>query len=383
MIDRTLKVIVVNDHQATTVMTVSDLLDVVIPARAFTGNARLNPVDQRAVSRLRELHDLVQRDFSGQKKTNARGDLADYIEDEWLPKSNGEPPAGFLPGFTVFFPDPLTIDDDGIAHVTTKAIFIDGESRGEALLVNIERLEDQQVDELLRRQVAVHIIHGVKDPKVIAKYFADVNGRGVGVNKNLVIMSDYTDPYAEITKRVFDSLGLELETRQRQVSAKSTAVLTGLQARTMVAAVAKGVAAVSYGAKPIPDEGVKLDQLEATATTWLKRVFDTLGAEMFRDKSQIVRSVPVSASLGALGKAFYDGDTAAQQDALGVLADEDIDWSVGEHWASIAGRVNPNTGAFAVGGGKEYAYATFNALTKGDSEIGRKIRHKVEVPAAV
>jgi hypothetical protein len=47
-------------------MSVGDLLDVVIPARAFTGSARLNPVDERAVSRLRELHDLVQRDFAGQ-----------------------------------------------------------------------------------------------------------------------------------------------------------------------------------------------------------------------------------------------------------------------------------------------------------------------------
>jgi hypothetical protein len=382
MIDRSLKVIEVNDHEATTVMTVGDLLDVVIPARSFLGNAKLNPVEQRAVSRLRELHALVQRDFSGQKKTNARGDLADYIETEWLPFSNGHPPAGFLPGFTLFFPEQLNIGEDGVAHVTSKAIFIDGESRGEALLVNIERLGDDEVDELLHRQLAVHIIHGIDDPKVIAKYFSDVNGRGVQVNKNLVIMTDYTDPYAEITKRVFASLGLELETRQRQVSAKSAAVLTGLQARNMVAAVAKGVAAVSYGAKPIPEEGVDLEKLETTATVWLKRVFDTLGPELFRDKSQIVRSVPVSVSLGALGKAFYDGDTEAQQAALAVLSDEQIDWSVGEQWASIAGRVNPNTEKFAVGGGKEYAYATFNALTKPDSEIGRQIRHQVEVPAA-
>jgi hypothetical protein len=374
MIDRTLKVIEVGNHEAVASMTVADLVDAAIPARDFLGSARLSPLDGRAVGRLRDLHQLVQRDFAGQKKTNARGDLADYIRDEWLPTNGSAPAAGFLPAFILYFPETLEIEEDGTAHIRSKGIFVDGESRGEALLTNLERLGDADYDRLVERPVAVHIIHGIRDPKVIAKYFADVNGKGVGVNPNLVVMSDYTDPFAEITKRVFDELGIELETRQRQVSARSNAVLTGLQARTMVAAVAKGVAAVQYGSKPIPDEEIDLDVLETTAASWLARVFETFEPDTFRDKSYILRATPVSSSLGALGKGFFDGDNEKERMALEVLADEEIDWTVGEHWATVAGRVNPNTGRFAIGGGKEYAYASYRALTEPESDIGQQIR---------
>lgn len=374
MIDRTLKVIPVNDYEAVTVMTVGDLLSSVVPARNFLPNARVDPLDRRVVDRLRELHGPIQRDFSGEKKTNARGPLADYISDKWLRADGIEPPAGFIPTFILYFPDPVEVEPDGTAHLVTKGIFIDGESRGEALLINIERLGAADYRELIHKKVAVHIIHGVNDLDVIGKYFADVNGKGVRVNPNRVAMADYTDPYAQVAKRVFEQLGYELEIRQRQVSAKSQAVLTGLQARTMVAAVARGMAAIQYGAKSIPLEGVDFERLELTAETWLTHVFERFGPEGFRDKSMIVRATPVSSSLGALGKAFYDNDSGAQRDALDVLSDDRIDWSIGPHWAGIAGRVNPTTDRFAVGGGKEYAYATHRALVDPTSDIGRQIR---------
>jgi hypothetical protein len=376
MIDRVLKVIPVNKHEAVTVMTVSDLLETAVPARYFLNKAKLGPLDQRVVERLRELHGLIQRDFTGQKRTNATGALADYIEEQWLPGDGNRPATGFLGTFLVYIPEELEFDPDDrtTAHLRSKGIFLDGESRGEGLLTNVERLNDKEVETLLRKEVAVHVVHGIDDIKVIAKYFADVNGRGVKVNPNLVTMTNYTDPYAEITKRIFERLDIPLETRQRQVRAKSDAVLTGLQARTMVAAVAKGVSAVQYGAKPIPTEGVDLNSLEMTAESWLSRVFATFGTEMFRDKEFIVRATPVSSSLAALGKGFYDGDSDTERVALQVLDDDRIDWTVGEHWATIAGRLNPTTGRFAVGGGKEYAYAAYRALTEPESDIGRQIR---------
>ena len=94
----------------------------------------------------------------------------------------------------------------------------------------------------------------------------------------------------------------------------------------------------------------------------------------FRDKGLILRSTPVSACIGALGKAFYDGTAAEQERALSVLADPDIDWSVGVHWNGVCGKVSPTTGRFAVGGGKEYAYATWNALFEEGSGAGKQIR---------
>lgn len=378
MIDRSLKVIAVNPYEMVAAVTVRDLLDIVIPARSFAPNAKIDPIERRMVERLRDLHALIQRDFSGEKKRNAQGLLADYIRDEWL-GSNGGPTSGFFGPFIAYFPEKITVnaDEDGIAtaHLSSKGVFLDGESRGESLLVNVERLDDDaRVDKLLQKPVALHIIHGIDDVKVIAKYFADVNGKGVKVNPNLVAMADYTDPFAEIAKRLFAHLDIELETRQRQVRASSPAVLTGLQARMMVAAVAKGVGAVQYGAKPIPTDGIDVGKLEEIAESWLSRVFSTYGADAFRDKELILRSVPVIASLGGLGRAFFDGDSDGQRVALDVLTDKRIDWSVGSQWNGIAGRVNPNTGRFAVGGGKEYAYATYRALTEPTSEIGQQIR---------
>ncbi len=354
MIDRTLRVLPVGDHDAVASMTVRDVLETAIPARSFLPNARLNPIEKREVERMRDLHALIQRDFAGEKRRNAQGSLADYIQQAWL--SNGKkPPSGFLGPFVLYFLDPLNIDkDQEVAHVTS----------------------------LLAKKIAVHIVHGIHDVKAIAKYFADLNGKGVRVNPNLVAMADYTDPYAEITKRVFGELQLELETRQRQVPANSTAVMTGLQARTMVAAVAKGVAAVQYGAKPIPSDDVDFRKLESVATTWLQRVFKRFDVASFRDKGMVVRSVPVSATLGALGHAFLDGTAEEQRAAMHVLSDKKIDWAAGPHWNGIAGKVNLETGKFAVGGAKEYAYTSNRALTEPTSAVGKQIRHESEEGAA-
>lgn len=394
MIDKTLKVIHVSPYEAVTAMTVSDILETVIPARFFLPSAKLQPVEKRDVERARELHELIQRDFAGQKKTNARGDLAGYIEDHWVPERDKKPPSGFLGPFIVWLPqklesaekdasdatdEPVSIGSDEKVRITSKGIFVDGESRGEGFLVNVERwLEDDadngKIDALLKKAVAVHIIHGVDKPEVVAKYFADVNGKGIRVNPNLMVMRDYTDPYAEITKRVFDGLGLELETEKRQVPAKSNAVLTGLQARLMVAAIAKGVGVVSYGAKPIPLEDVDLVKLEAAAKAWLARVFDAFPPERFRDKSEVLRAVAVTAALGALGSGFYAENTKDQKKALEVLSDKKIDWSADTHWRDIAGKVNPTTGRFTVGGAKEFAHATYRALTDPNSDVAKSIR---------
>lgn len=395
MIDKTLKVIHVSPYEAVTAMTVSDILETVIPARSFLKSARLNPVEKREVEKARELHQLIQRDFAGQKKTNARGDLAEYIEDDWVPEQGSKAPSGFLGPLIVWLPKKLeSAEEDGSqrsdgklrigsdekVRITSKGIFVDGESRGEGFLVNVERgldedVDDSKIEALLKKSVAVHIVHGIDDPKVIAKYFADVNGKGIRVNPNLMVMRDYTDPYAEITKRVFDGLGLELETQKRQVPAKSNAVLTGLQARLMVAAIARGVGVVSYGAKPIPSDDVNLEKLEAAAKSWLARVFDTFPPERFRDKSEVLRAVAVTAALGALGSGFYADDTKGQNKALEVLSDKKIDWSADTHWRDIAGKVNPTTRKFTVGGAKEFAHATYRALTDPNSDVAKSIRH--------
>lgn len=375
MIDKSLQVIRLNDHECVTAMTVGELLDSTVPARNFLLNAKLDPLQRREVERLRELHQIIQRDFTGEKKRNAQGSLADYIQRQWVMPDETKASPGFLGPLVAFFTNKIQIDDNDRAHLEEKGILGDGESRGEAFLVNVQRMSDPEVKLLMRKRVAVHIVHGVEDVRTLAKYFADINGKGVGVNPNLVVMSDFTDPYSEVSKRVFEDLGLPLETRQRQVAAASNAVMTGLQARTMVAAVARGISAVQYGAKAIPADDLDVDKLESSAAQWLGRVFKKFGDGAFRDRDLILRAGPIGVCLGALGKAFYDDDAAGQKEALATLDDERIDWTVGPHWEGLAGKTSTATGVFTVGGGKEYVYSAWAALTKPDEPAGRRIRH--------
>lgn len=83
----------------------------------------------------------------------------------------------------------------------------------------------------------------------------------------------------------------------------------------MVAAVVHGVGAIAYGAKPIPAEKKDGDKVmpidfergRDAAVTWFTQVFDQFGTDAFKDKNQVLRSVPVLGSIGALGQGYFSG----------------------------------------------------------------------------
>jgi hypothetical protein len=148
---------------------------------------------------------------------------------------------------------------------------------------------------------------------------------------------------------------------------------------------------VQYGAGSIPTsidrEEIDFAEVETSATAWLGHVFATLGVTSFKSKDMVVRAAPVSAALGALGRAFYTGDLDGQLTAKAVLQ-SGIDWSAGQHRSGIAGKVNPN-GAFSVGSGEENGYATYHALTDSADPVTMRSAtrsppsksHSTEVPA--
>lgn len=376
---RTLQVVPVNDYEVVTALAVGELLDICVPGRAFLPRAKNDPVMARLVRELWELHEMIQRDLTGRKLANAEGDLKEYVRDQWL-RSNGKPAKGILPTITLYFPDNLgPVSEQLKIAAGTKGLLLDGESRVEAMLYLIEdeQTPKEIVDRLYSQRLPVHILHNI-EPQQAASYFVDINGRGVQINANLLVARDLADEYGQIAARVFKGLEVELEGEKRQVGKKDTAVLTVLQARLMVAAIAHGVGAIQYGAKRIPLETKdgKIDQkrLEKAARTWLEMVFKGFGADAFKDKGQVLRSVPVLISIGALGRGFYTGSGEEQGKAHAFLADRKIDWSADRHWNGVCGKVNPTTERFSVGSGKEYAYATYKALMEKDSPAGKQIR---------
>lgn len=377
MAKTTLPVIEVSEYEAVASMTVEDFLDTTVAARDFLPRARNSVLVQREVDRLRGMHDLVQRDFAGAKRTNARGPLAHYVRTAWLPESNGQPSPGILPPFSICYTDYLEIED-GYASLPSKKAFIsNGESRGESFLYLLEGddLSEMEKNALLAKRIATTIRHGIHSVDILKKYFADEQGRGVSVNPNLVAMTDITDPFVGTTESVFDRLGLELELRNRQVSGDRK-IMTGIQAKAMVGAMVFGTGVVGYGSKPYPTTNVDFDLLEEAAVKWLGKVFDRFPRAIWRAQDRILRSTSVGLAFGALGRPYYDGSMAKLRSASEqVLKDSQIDWKLGPHWAGIAGKVNPVTQAFSVGGTKEYVHATYAALQNQQSPGYYTIRH--------
>jgi DNA sulfur modification protein DndB len=374
---RSIAALPVDDTQFTTTLTTEELLEVVIPGRAFLPRAKNDPVTARQVRDLGAYHDKIQRDLTGPKLKNAKGSLKDYIVNEWAAPRG----TGVLPAFVVWFRDPLVLIEradcpvwDAAIPSGTKGLLLDAESRVEAFLYGIEdeTLSSEDVRNILGKRVAVVMFHGVA-PELAAKYFADINGKGVGVNPNLLIARDLADPFGQVTLEVFDKLGVELELQKRQVAAKSSAVITALQARTMIAAMVHGVGVVASGGQRVPDEGVDFDRLRDAAIKWIDHIVQRFTVEGIKDKSLTIGSVPVLVSLGALGRGFYENDHAAQTLANSVLNDTSIDWSKGPKWNGVCGKVNA-AGRFSVGGAKENAYATHRALIDASDPGYRAIR---------
>jgi hypothetical protein len=292
-----------------------------------------------------------------------------------------------MPPFIVVTPTPLEFVDEEKTLLGLRAgqkfIIEDGESRGESFLWLLEQPDTPEdiVSQMLGKMITLVIHHGVPTPTA-GKWFSDINGRGIGVNANLIVARDFTDPYRDVARTVLPELGVPLEERGRQVKATGPEVFTVLQARLAVTALAKGPGAVGYGSGRIPPNGVDFDKLQESAKTWFKHVFDTLGVQAFKDKDKVLRSVPVLVAVGAIGRAFYDGNETARREARKVITDAKIDWTVGPHWNGICGKVNPNTGRFSVGSAKEYGNAAFNALTKPESPLYEQIRTTAQAKAA-
>lgn len=374
----------IDDYAFSTTLSVHELLDLAVPGRAFLPKAKNDPVTERIVQGLTSFHERIQRDLTGKKLTNAKGDLKEYVLNEWIPE-NG---SGILPPFVMWFPFEIEVSDkeacrplvEAVMPAGRKGLLLDGESRVEACLYALEEAGDATVEALLAKRISVLVLHNV-DVERAGKWFADINGKGVGVNPNLLIARDYADPWASVALDIFQELGVPLEMDKRQVGEKSAGVITAMQARTMVAAIGLGLSAVTYGAKRIPTKDSKgqdlVDwvRLRRVARDWLRDVFHKFGADAFKDRDQVLRSVPVLVSIGAIGKGVYSEDADELLRVRRFLSDDAIDWTRGPHWAGIAGKVNAKK-SFSVGSGKENAYATFRALCEPSDPGYRQIRHQ-------
>lgn len=323
------------------------------------------------------IRNLTQRDMTGAKKANAEKQLPEYIDKRLDGNGAWNAPTWAI---TIWLPQPMT-PVEGRSDVFERdssnlGFCLDGESRAYALEVMIDNEEDPNRRNQLLNIPLVLTIYDAIDDQTAAQHFRDINGLGVGISQNLLLAHDFDDKWMQTTLKIFKELGIGIEAEGRQVKKSSNKILTAVAARTMVAAVARGIGAVAYGGGAIPRtvDGVEVDfeKLHSAASTWLSYVFATLGSSAFRDKSLVLRSSAVIAAIGAMGKVFYEGTEEEQRLAKSHLASI-TDWSVGERWNGIAGKVNA-VGKFSVSGSKENGHAAFRALSN-PNDIGyKKIR---------
>tara|TARA_B100001123_G_scaffold1412_1_gene1999 strand:+ start:2265 stop:3506 length:1242 start_codon:yes stop_codon:yes gene_type:complete len=372
--ERTVYAMLLTEKSFATTLTVREVLDLVLPGRAFLPRAKNDPIKKRMVEDLEPFHDVIQRSLTGRKLKNSKEGLKNYVLEQWVPKDG----SGILPPLVIWFRKQIEVRwfDNSECRPLLQAVIppgvmglaLDGESRIEAFLYAIEEASGDKIDELLTKRLSVTVLHDTP-PEKASKWFADINGRGSGVNPNLLIARDYTDRWAQLAIDTFEELKIDLEKQKRQVSARSSAVISAMQARTMTAAIGLGLSAVTYGSKEIPTKNAKDEDIiddwgrfENAVKVWLRDVFEKFPPEHFKDKEQVLRSVPVLVSIGAIGKGIYSQESKELEVAQRFLADESIVWQRGERWNGIAGKINA-AGSFSVGSGKENAYATYRALT--------------------
>jgi len=368
-------------------MTVEQELRYVTQGRSFRPKAKNDPLTQRVVDRVKPIHDLIQRAMTGRKASNAKHDLPAYIVERVLVEDK-DGPLGDL-GPSILYTDQSLEIIEGLVDIAgVNFTYSDGESRGEAEQCVLENgTSDELVAKMLglMRPFIVHHSIGVNRGRSL---FGDYNGKGVPVTGNLMIARDELDPYAITSREVFDSLGLDLELEKRQVSVSSKttstgapAILTAHTARIFVASIFVGTQAVSIGAGRIPtttqyrgsDADLDVQKLYEAGNKWATELTSEFGVDAFTDKAKVLRSAPVLAALGTIGRPMYfEGKTSKQvMDASNLSK---VDWSHATGgWDGIAGKRSP-AGVFSVSSAKEAVHAVLAALTDPTNPGYAKIR---------
>ncbi|MEH3052625.1 MAG: hypothetical protein PGN13_01260 [Patulibacter minatonensis] len=439
-----------NDNIFTSVIPISKLVELTVPGMAFEekerGGDSFDNLEER-VKQLAGARGSMQRAFyhrkmenfrvvdpdTGEKRTerrptgwaetrkykNATGELQKYIEGPFL---ETPPLNATLPAFTIYLPEKIEgrRQEDFNAYMggefyiyeldkAMKAMEADGESRLLAIrraLSETSKLSGSRKEKLRAALVTVDVIHGIP-VEDMGQIFADLNGKGVALNKNEMDALDVRDPWARATKKIFSDLKVPLLTTGRQVTAVAQAngqhLIIG-QALQMVRAVGLGAFGKATSTTS-HDEVIKsdedFDRLVEAGTTWFGHVLDHFGAgwiddetrdaSIFTDPDLVLRAVPIKVALGVMGHAWFEVNRPLQEQHKQALAD--IQWNVSPLWQGVAGKVSekvekrkvPGTAkkeivkiegeyTLAASGAKELGSAAIRALTGPDTILGHRVR---------
>ena len=353
--------------------------------------ATLNPLDaenkrkvaeSESLARLAGLRRDAQRVFEGAKRKNAPA-YAEYLKKVNVNSAENN---GMSPAIILFTPKELPVEvrdkDFGFTLLQvpfgTTVMAIDGETQ----LAAWHLFRAQHPEELENASdiwVAVMVAHG-KSIGWARQAFHDLNILGVKPNPALSLGMDGRDRVTRIARGLeshIPFLHKRVNTSRRQLRKADDDVITITALRGACVTLLKGISGVQYGAKPVPNLSVEhLDDYEKVAREWFGALIERFGPALENRELTILYAPSVWSALGALGHDLLHVDAATRaariaQTVDGLMA---VNWSKGEHWNGVAGKISPKTGRLSVGGSKETAYAIYGALSDTTNMAYRQIR---------
>lgn len=334
------------------------------PALLQSG-ARRGAFDADELESETEIHDLIQRALTGNKKSNV-GPYRAYIEAV----VRGE--VGVLPPMHLWSSAPLAVARHGsqtyaLVPNGEHLLAIDGETQLTAHWTLDGSSGSPEIRDAHRDYPLAAIIHHGIPVDAARQYFHDLNVLAVRPNTSLGLSMDTKDPVMRVVGDVEAAIPFlmgRVDKQSRQLPKRSPKVLTLQSLRQMVVNIAKGISGVQYGARPAPMDDVDLGGLKEVSISWVGAFVNAFEKEITDREHYLAGAGPVLAAAGAMGQMLLttprEQRAARQEQLLSSL--RSVNWAKGEHWLGIAGNFTPG-GVFSVKGTKEVAYAVFNALT--------------------
>jgi DNA sulfur modification protein DndB len=332
--------------------------------------------DADTIAEEAQLHELVQRALTGNKKANVAR-YSTYIEEVVTSARQGVLPPLHLWSMDALDIVPLADVQYAVVPNGRRLLAIDGETQLTAHFELRRRSEPETRDLHGAYPMAAVVHHGIS-VDMARQYFHDLNVLAVRPNTSLGLSMNTADPVMQVVADVERRVGYvngRVERMARQLAKSSPKVITMQTLRQMVVNVAKGIAGIQYGARPVPVEDIDLGEVTDVAVAWFDLFFSTFSSEIADRESHLVSSSSVLAGVGAMGNSILDAphhERSALMERL-IASLREVDWRKAEHWAGIAGRFTPK-GIFSVSGTKEVGYAVFNALADPEHPTYRTIR---------
>ncbi|MFD5414068.1 hypothetical protein OG749_15170 [Streptomyces nojiriensis] len=350
-----------------------------------------------------ELRNQVQRliGTGGTAKAKNIGSYAEYLAGGIKGKFGH---GWSVPPLTLWCPRPLAIDKSGKTHLPLRDLIIavDAETQIAAMHrvrkgyreYGLEGFDFSQVN------TAFEIFHGVSTSDA-RQIFHDRNLKGVPVDKSLALSMDSRDLATAVTRELVAGTMVNVKgemlpfskfvlSSRRQIGKTATEWVTLSALRTLVVTTLLGKSGIqsTSGGVSASDltEELTEQQVHREVSTLLVEVIDRFVVEL--SERQAIATPAVLAGLGAAlhhAMPWAASGTENPLDREGVMRLlDDVRWERdARYWGGVAATVRSDGKVTWGGGAKDSGYKVYEALTRPDSRVGRRVRGLPELPTSI